>query len=196
MRKSAVIIVALLTCFLVLGCCGGDNSKELSDRRDATVSVSPDESNNERNSSGLIDPLDGVWVYPAEQTGETTITVIHGMSYKNYRYSAERIDAKADLEREGPVWGQEGVYFFPNKANYYSPSFFQKSNGQKFLLLNRFDYDKFLKRGTVPVQLQIRVGDTLDVAKPPSRPSIEILGLPCEVVLPKKHKAVESGNKG
>jgi hypothetical protein len=124
MLGSLARLAIVLLCLVALGCCGRVASTESADRSVASGSSNPDDAFGERNSSGLIDPLDGVWVYPVEQPGETTLMVVRGMTYKHYRYSAQRMDAKADLEREGPVWGQEGVYFFPNQASYYSPSLF------------------------------------------------------------------------
>src|SRR5262249_40063250 len=109
---------------------------------------------------------------------------IKDMSYKTYKYNEKQIDPKKDLYREGPVWGQEGVYFFPNEASYYSRTFYLESRGHKFFILNKIRYDKYVKEGKIPMQVEISVAKKLDFSKPPERPSIEVLGLPHEDVLP------------
>ena len=128
-----------------------------------------------RNNSPLIDNLDGVWTYPKEQPGDTSVTVIKGMRYRIFDYYE---DTGYELSRSGEVWGQEGVYFCPNEASYYSPKFFVEKNDQRFLILNKNDYDKYIREGRLEVSVLIRVADELDEGKPPIRLSIEVLGLP------------------
>jgi hypothetical protein len=127
-----------------------------------------------RNDSSLIDNLTGVWVYPSEQPGDASVTIIEGMRFKIYDYSQQGYK----LSRQGEVWGQEGVYFFPDNASYYSPKFFVEHEGAKLLILNKHDYDKYVRDGQLETAIWMRVGDTLDFNNPPTRPSIKSLGLP------------------
>ena len=128
-----------------------------------------------RNSSSLIDNLDGVWTYPKEQEGDISVTVISGMRYETYDYYD---DHGYELSRAGDIMGQEGVYFFPNEASFYSPKFYLETNDEQALIINKFSYNKYIREGRLDVAILLRVSDTLDKSKPPVRTSIEMLGLP------------------
>jgi hypothetical protein len=137
--------------------------------------------NNERYTSSLRDDLSGVWVYPAEQLGATSITVVDKHQWKSFTYDPDRIDTKTktNMSDSGEVLGEEGVYFFANPTNFYPARFFQRApNGTPYIVLTRHTYDEFNRTGTLPVQIWIRVADKFDPEKPPARPSIKILGIP------------------
>ena len=145
--------------------------------------------NDERFTSSLRDDLSGVWAYPSEQLGQTTIVVVDKHRWRSFIYSPDRIDPKADEYDAGEVLGAEGVYFFANPTNFYSSSFFQRApTGTPFIIRTRSTYDEFNHTGTLPVQIWIRVADTFDPANPPKRPSIKVLGLPYHNIFEPKPK--------
>jgi len=132
-----------------------------------------------REVSPLIDDLSGVWLYPKELTDdpndEKTALVIDNRSYAYYDYSNQH---GYERSRSGNILGQEGVYFFPNEASYYSPKFFVKRDGKQFLILNRLAFERYVKDDRIDLLVLIRVSDKLDMSNPPQQPSIESLGLP------------------
>jgi len=132
-------------------------------------------------NSSLIDDLNGVWVTPSEAgTGyNTRITVIKDMKYVGYRYNEKEMDLVDDFVLRGPVLGESGVYFLPNRAALYGPKFLVENNGYKFFL-NKDAYDDYLRNGKVSIYTLIRVSDSLDFKSPPIRPSLRVLGLPFE----------------
>lgn len=141
--------------------------------------VSCSHPNQERFTSGLRDDLTGVWVYPSEQLGETTMLVVTGDMWQSYIYRPDAINVKDDLRDTGEILGQEGVYYFANPTNFYSPYFLMESPEQvKYFIINRTSYDSFLSDGQLSVQVLIYAGDVFDPDNPPMRPSIETLGVP------------------
>jgi hypothetical protein len=137
--------------------------------------------NNERFTSSLRDDLSGVWVYPAEQLGTTSITIVDQHRWRSFTYDPNRIDTEtqANMSDSGEVLGEEGVYFFANPTNFYPPRFFQRApNGTPYIILTRHTYDEFNRTGTLPVQIWIRAADKFDPDQPPVRPSIKVLGIP------------------
>ena len=137
--------------------------------------------NDERYTSSLRDDLSGVWVYPSEQLGRTSITVVDKHRWRSFPYDPNRIDTttETNMTDGGEILGEEGVYFFANPTNFYPPNFFQRApNGTPFMILAHSTYDEFMRTGTLPVQIWIRVADKFDPAKPPVRPSIDVLGIP------------------
>ena len=132
-----------------------------------------------RYKSSLIDDLSGVWVYPHEcSTGENdekSLLVVDRNSYTYYDYSNQH---GYEQSRSGDIMGQEGVYFFPNEASFYSPKFLVERNGQRFLVLNKLDYEQYVKNDRLDLPVLIRACDKLDLNQPPPQLSIEILELP------------------
>ena len=128
-----------------------------------------------RSISPQIVDLNGVWTYPKEQPGETSVTVIEGLGYRIYDYFD---DIGYDLSRTGRICGQEGVYFFPDDASFYSPKFLAKANGKQFFIPNRHSYDEFIRDGSVKLSIWIQSAAILDKSSPPIRHSIESLNLP------------------
>lgn len=142
------------------------------------ASCSRQNPNDERFTSSLRDDLSGVWAYPSEQLGQTTMVVVDKHRWRSFHYNPDRIDTKNEYD-SGEVLGEEGVYFFANPTNFYNPSFFQRApTGTPFIILTRSTYDEFKRTGTLPVQIWIRVADSFDPASPPKRPSIKVLGIP------------------
>ena len=134
-----------------------------------------------RYDSSLRDDIAGVWVYPREQTGVTTVLFTDGVTWKSYEYAENSISTRKDAKSydSGEVLGQEGTYFFANKGNFYSPDFLVRTpTGKDIFIRSRSSYDRFKETGRIPYQVIVRVARTLDPQKPPERPSIETLGLP------------------
>ena len=134
-----------------------------------------------RNNSSLIHDLNGVWTYSIESPSSdgnipdsTTVTVVSEMKYTHYNYASGRYSKYS----AGEIVGQEGVYFFQNEASYYSPNFFVENSGTKILILNKLDYDKYIKTGQISTMTLIRTADKLDFSRPPPRASIQTVGLP------------------
>jgi hypothetical protein len=147
----------------------------------ATLSITSCGPEITRNNSSLINDLSGVWTYAIESGSSdlripdsTSVFVVNGMNYKIYHYAHGRYS----LSRYGEVVGQEGVYFMQNEASFYSPHFFVENDGQKILIFNKFDYDKYIKTGQINVVTLIRTADKLDFSRPPPRASIQQVGLP------------------
>jgi len=128
--------------------------------------------------SSLRDDLSGVWVYPSEVPGETTLYHVTGHYWVCYKYYPQGIDLKNDHYDAGKILGQEGVYYFANPTNFYSPNFLVRApNGRQFLIINRGSYDKYKETATLEVFISIRVADTFNPQAPPVRPSITELGI-------------------
>lgn len=145
----------------------------------ALAACSRSDTSEERFQSGLRDDLSGVWVYPAESQGQTVVVVVDGHRWQSFLYKAGGIDVKADAQDAGEVLGEEGVYFFANRGNFYNPVFFQRApDGTPFMILSRASYDGTVRSGKLPADVWIRVADRFDPAQPPARPSIKALGLP------------------
>jgi riboflavin biosynthesis pyrimidine reductase len=51
-----------------------------------------------RYDSSLRDDIAGVWVYPREQTGITTILVTDGVTWKSYGYAENSISTREDAK--------------------------------------------------------------------------------------------------
>jgi hypothetical protein len=129
--------------------------------------------------SSLRDDLSGVWVYPSEALGETTLTVVKGHNWTCYRHHGGCVDLEKDHYDAGKILGQEGVYYFANPTNFYSPYFLVRAaNGRRFLIINRGNYDKYKETGTITTSVSIWVADRFDTESPPVRPSITALGIP------------------
>lgn len=134
----------------------------------------------ERYSSSLVDDLSGVWVYPSEGIGDTTILVVQGHRWVSYFYQADRIstDPGDKYYDAGEILGQEGVYYFANPTNFYSPRFLiHAPNGNQFMIISRVNYDRYKETGVTEVAVIIRVADALNAERPPVRPSIKALGV-------------------